>query len=85
MPTYEDNSRQYVISRDMESICLQILADARMKHAAALLKSTNLPVRDIAYQVGYENPENFIRTFKKHNKKTPTEYRRNLDAERRTG
>lgn len=62
-----------------------ILADSRMKHAAALLKSTNLTVREIAYQVGYENPENFIRSFRKHNQKTPTEYRRSLDAEKQIG
>ena len=59
-----------------------ILTDCRMKHALSLLKSTNLPVREIAYQVGYENAENFIRTFKKQYKKTPTEYRRSLDEER---
>ncbi|MBQ6036547.1 MAG: helix-turn-helix domain-containing protein [Lachnospiraceae bacterium] len=82
---YSDEYTSRLIKQLMGRSFSEILADARMKHAAALLKSTNLPVRDIAYQVGYENPENFIRTFKKHNKKTPTEYRRNLDAERRTG
>lgn len=60
----------------------EILADSRMKHAVSLLKSTSLPVREIAYQVGHENPENFIRAFKKHYGKTPTEYRRSLDAEK---
>ncbi len=60
----------------------EILAESRMKHAVALLKATNLPVREVGYQVGYENAENFIRTFKKHYKKTPTEYRRSLDEEK---
>lgn len=57
----------------------EILAECRMKHAIALLRSTNLSVMNIAYQVGYENTESFIRVFKKHYKKTPTEYRRSLD------
>ena len=55
-----------------------ILIDARMKHAISLLKSTSLPISDIAYMVGYENAENFIRTFKKRYSKTPTSYRKEL-------
>ena len=56
----------------------EILADARMKHALSLLKTTSLPVREVAYQVGYENAENFIRTFRRRYHTTPTRYRREL-------
>lgn len=56
-----------------------IVTESRMRHAVSLLKSTNLTVREISWQSGYENTENFIRTFKKIYKKTPTEYRRSLD------
>ena len=56
----------------------QILIDARMKHAVSLLQSTGLPVSEVAYQVGYENTENFIRRFKKTYNKTPDRYRREL-------
>jgi AraC-like DNA-binding protein/mannose-6-phosphate isomerase-like protein (cupin superfamily) len=59
----------------------EILTDARMKHAASLLKSTNLTVTEVAYQVGYENPENFIRTFRRRYQKTPTGYRKDLSRE----
>ncbi len=82
---YSEEYTSRLIRQLMGRTFTEILADSRMKHAVSLLKSTSLPVREIAYQVGYENPENFIRTFKKHNKKTPTEYRRSLDEERRTG
>lgn len=58
-----------------------ILIDARMKHAVSLLKSTSLPVTEVAYQVGYENAENFIRTFRKKYNKTPTRYRKDLISE----
>ncbi len=59
----------------------EILIDSRMKHAVSLLKSTSLPVAEVAYQVGYENAENFIRTFKKRYSRTPTKYRRELIGE----
>jgi len=56
----------------------EILSDAQMKHAISLLKSTSLPIAEIAYLIGYENTENFIRTFKKRYDKTPTAYRKEL-------
>lgn len=56
----------------------EILSDARMKHAVSLLKSTSLPVSEIAYQVGYENTENFIRVFRRHYNKTPGGYRKDF-------
>lgn len=60
-----------------------ILIDARMRHSISLLKSTSLPISEIAYMVGYENTENFIRTFKKRYNKTPTAYRKELISEYR--
>ncbi len=59
----------------------KILENSRKKYAADILALAG----EIAYQVGYENTENFIRSFKKHNRKTPTEYRRSLDAEKQLG
>ena len=59
----------------------EILSDSRMKHAVSLLKSTSLSVAQVAYQVGYENTENFIRVFKKRYSKTPSAYRKELAAE----
>lgn len=60
---------------------MDILTDARMKHAVSLLKSTNLPVSEIAYRTGYVNTENFIRTFRRRYQKTPTQYRRDSTHE----
>ena len=56
----------------------EILIDARMKHAISLLKSTSLPISEVAYLVGYQNTENFIRVFKSRYSKTPTAYRKDL-------
>ena len=52
------------------------LRQVRMKKAAELLKSTNLPVSKIAEQVGYMNQSKFAAVFKKQMEMTPLEYRR---------
>ena len=59
----------------------EILLESRMKHAVSLLNSTVLPISDISYLVGYENTENFIRSFKKKYSKTPSQYRRDRKGE----
>lgn len=59
----------------------ELLIDSRMKHAISLLRSTSLPISEIAYQIGYENTENFIRVFKKRYEKTPSSYRKELMKE----
>ena len=48
----------------------------KMNHAAALLQNTRSTVADISSLVGYENPESFIRVFKKVYGMSPTDYRR---------
>lgn len=55
---------------------MDLVTESRMKHAQALLKSTNLAVSKIAPQIGYESTENFIRVFKKRYHMTPSEFRR---------
>lgn len=55
----------------------QILRRARIERAEFLLVDTNLSVQNIGLQVGYENTENFIRTFKQVHNMTPTQYRKN--------
>ena len=55
---------------------MNLLTNSRMKHAVSLLQSTRLSVAQIANQVGYENTENFIRTFRKKYNMTPSAYRK---------
>ncbi|MBI4309010.1 MAG: response regulator transcription factor [Candidatus Omnitrophica bacterium] len=47
----------------------------RMEKAMDLLRRSSLDVSEIAYQLGYENPESFMRAFKRQVKKTPGVYR----------
>jgi two-component system response regulator YesN len=55
----------------------------RMEKAIDLLSRSSLDVSEIAYQLGYENPESFMRVFKRHFKKTPGVYRNELQGLRR--
>lgn len=54
----------------------QILQKIRIERAEFLLIDTNLTIMSIGFQVGYENVEHFIRTFKGANGMTPTAFRR---------
>ncbi len=53
-----------------------LVRQVRMNHATALLRNTHTPVSEISYLVGYENPESFIRAFKKEYKISPSAYRK---------
>ncbi len=48
----------------------------KLEEAKKLLKSTSLSISSIAYKIGYMNPESFMRKFKDHYGRTPTEYRK---------
>lgn len=47
----------------------------RMEKAKQLLSGSTLDVSEIAYQLGYENPESFMRAFKRTINETPSAYR----------
>lgn len=53
----------------------ELVKQARMKKARALLKSSNMTVENIALSVGYQNVEHFNRLFKKTYNLTPIQFR----------
>lgn len=59
---YKMSPKEYLMTKKIEKAC-------------ELLHSTNQTVKEIAYQVGYENQLEFSKMFKKHTGKSPTEYR----------
>jgi AraC-like DNA-binding protein len=53
-----------------------LLRRARLRHAAHLLISTDLPIGDVAYRCGLEDQSYFSRLFKSHYDTTPRAYRK---------
>jgi transcriptional regulator GlxA family with amidase domain len=51
------------------------LADVRMRHAAELLLTRPLAVRDVAARVGYRQPAQFAKAFRRHHGVSPTDFR----------
>lgn len=53
----------------------QLLKQLRFQQADLLLQNSSLTINQISRIVGYENPENFMRAFKKRHQMTPSQYR----------
>ncbi|WP_205509015.1 hybrid sensor histidine kinase/response regulator transcription factor [Longitalea arenae] len=53
---------------------LDFIKTIRLKRAAQLLEKSQLSVAEIAYEVGFNNPKYFARTFKKEFGLLPSEY-----------
>lgn len=52
------------------------LIHIRMDRAKDLLLSTNMPVSEISFSVGYDNPLYFSRLFKKYTGSSPSEFKK---------
>jgi two-component system response regulator YesN len=52
------------------------LARVRMQHARALLAADALPVRQVAASVGYHQPAQFAKSFRRYHGQPPSSYRR---------
>lgn len=57
---------------------LDVLTDIRMEQAAVLLKTSDVPLVDIAAMVGYESLSHFISVFEKHYSLSPYKYRKHF-------
>ncbi|WP_346315928.1 AraC family transcriptional regulator [Chitinophaga sp. YIM B06452] len=54
------------------------IRDLRLERARRLLVRTELPVHEIAWEVGYESAAGFSRMFSNHYKLSPSDFRREL-------
>ena len=52
----------------------------RMKKAGALLKDPNQSVSQVAYEIGYSDPNYFSRVFRKHFGENPSDYKKRVLA-----
>jgi len=60
---------------------LQLLEQARRRDAHELIAHAGLELQDIAARLGYTNPANFTRAFRKWNGESPSAYRQRLRRE----
>ncbi|MCE1188751.1 MAG: AraC family transcriptional regulator [Ignavibacteria bacterium] len=57
----------------------QFLIDRLMLEAKRMMHATALPVAEIAFALGYDDPGYFARLFKQHYSVTPTDYKESID------
>jgi AraC-like DNA-binding protein len=55
----------------------QLLTDVRIRQAVCLLDSTDMPISEIAYELGYAEASNFTRAFRQRNGVAPQSFRDN--------
>ena len=75
-------SHQHLIRlfrKHMHMSPVQYINKNKIFHAIDMLRSTELSVKEIAYELGYEDTSYFIRIFKKEEKMTPTQVRRRIN------
>ncbi len=53
----------------------QIIDERILLEAKRLLVHSNQSIKEIAYELGYDEPTNFIKYFRKHTETTPSEFR----------
>lgn len=57
---------------------MQYLLGVRLRHARNLLRSTRLPISEVAFQVGFQDSNYFSRAFRGQEGQTPREFRRRM-------
>lgn len=69
-------SRLRVLFKEAAGIPLgSYIQNYRLNYAMSLLRSTNMPIAEIAEEAGFGSPQAFSRVFKKETGKTPRLYR----------
>jgi AraC family transcriptional regulator len=61
----------------------QYLVSSRLRCAARLLADTTLPITDVAFDVGFGDLSNFVRTFRRAAGVSPREFRRTAKGDRK--
>ena len=56
------------------------LAQVRMRRAVELLREGRAPVRDVAMSVGYRQPAQFAKAFRRHHGTPPSSLRRSAES-----
>ncbi|WP_313957951.1 AraC family transcriptional regulator [Paenibacillus xylanexedens] len=73
---YTPNYLSSIFRKEYNMTFSEYLMNIRLDVARKWLVDTNMPIKDIAERLGYQNSQNFIRTFRKKENLTPGAYRR---------
>lgn len=76
---YHRNYYNLLLKKYRDKSFRQYVQEIRIKRAGELLRNTRLPVKQVAFQMGYENSSFFYRIFERYYKMTPLEYRRTAE------
>ena len=71
---------QRIFKRETGGHVSEVLVERRLQLAAHLLTASDLPVKEIAYAVGYEHPSSFVRAFQHRFEQSPRRYRIQSDS-----
>ena len=74
-PTYFS----FIFKRETKTTFINYLTQIRMDASKELIKNTKMKSFEIAYKVGYSEPNYFSYCFKKHFRISPSEYRNSLE------
>ncbi|MCF7947805.1 MAG: response regulator transcription factor [Spirochaetia bacterium] len=64
-----------LFKQKMGTTFIEYRVNQKVERAKRLLSTTDWPIKRIAYSITYENPESFVRIFKKKTGYTPSQYR----------
>lgn len=68
----------HLFKRELKMTFIDYLTKVRLEAAEKLLKNLNLNVNQIAYAVGYQDPNYFSKVFKRNLGMSPVEYRQRI-------
>jgi len=72
------NTLRYKFYKDLRITLEQYLINFRIKNSCELLESSDMLVKQIAYEVGFRDEISFIKQFKERRGVTPRLYRSNI-------
>jgi len=72
---YNENYLTQYIRKTTGKRASQFIIDARIEHACELLRSGDLPVEQVAHEVGYKSYSRFHQVFKERMGMTPNDWR----------
>lgn len=72
------NKLNELFIKETSTTCINYLTKMRVNLAQVILAETELQIAEISYRVGFEDPNYFIKVFKKYTGVTPSSYRKSF-------